>query len=155
MAITVTVDDQHAVAGFLSPGDSVNVVAYGTIKDPSSTSGPGAKTAAFLLPGLKVVAVGNQTTHATSTASATSASNASSATSASRSLVTFEVTPRQALQLVQAEATMAIYLTLNPPSFKPGDFKDPGEVVEALNLFDRPLPLVQSALDQVKAAQGK
>jgi Flp pilus assembly protein CpaB len=157
MAMSVTVDDQHAVAGFLTPGDSVNVlVTMGEDQDHFTTAGH-VKFTSFLLPNLKVLAVGSTTT-APSSASSSSSSSSSDDNSSknsdvrARSLVTFEVTPRQAAQLVQAQDAGTLYMTLNPPSFKPTDFKDPGEVVEAINLFDKPMPLVDQATQKL---QGK
>jgi hypothetical protein len=66
--------------------------------------------------------------------------------------LTFEVTPRQSEQLIHASQFGSLYLTLNPPSFKAGDFKDPGEIVELVNLFDKDLPLVKDTLAKLKAA---
>jgi hypothetical protein len=56
------------------------------------------------------------------------------------------VTPRQAEQIVQATTIGTMYLSLNPPGFDPKKFTTPDEIVEALNLFDQPLALVQSTL---------
>ena len=44
---------------------------------------------------------------------------------------------------MQGTTLGTVYLSLNPPDFKPGEFKNPTEIVDAINLFDQPLPLVQ------------
>ena len=71
---------------------------------------------------------------------------------ASRGNITFEVTPRQAEQLIQATQLGTVWLSLNPPTWKTGDFTNPEEVVEAVNLFNQPLPRVQQVLNQIKNA---
>ena len=69
------------------------------------------------------------------------------------SLITLEVTPRQAEQIVQATTIGTMYLSLNPPGFDPKKFTTPQEIVEALNLFDQPLSLVQSTLTTIAQNQ--
>ena len=141
MAVTLTLDDQHAVGGFVAPGDSVNVMATLAENQDHWVTSDHVKFTSFMLTGLKVIAVGSTTTAPQSSSSA--APGATTTTVASnRSLITFEVTPRQAEQLVQAETVGSLYLTLNPPDFKPGDFKNTDEIVEAVNLFDKPLSVV-------------
>jgi pilus assembly protein CpaB len=164
MAVTLTLDDQHAVGGYVAPGDTVNAVFTGDFRksgdgSASADSGSGGVHAtAFLLPGLKVIAVGSDTTAPAQTTTAagaksTGTSRSSSSNSAKpRTLITFEVTPRQALQLVHAADAGSLTLTLNPSSFKKGDFKDTAEIVESINLFDKTLPLVDQALAQIKSA---
>jgi Flp pilus assembly protein CpaB len=148
-AMTVTLDDTHAVGGFLTPGDTVNVMITMSLPNKKHFLGEGGvKFTSYILPNMKVLAVGGDTAQP-STASGSSQSTQSANDNRSRSLITFEVNARQAEQLVQAQAAGTLYLTLNPPSFKPGTFRDPGEVVEAINLFDKPLPNVDQALDQL------
>ena len=152
MAVSVSLDDPHAVGGFLMPGDSVNLIFAGKISD-ATNPGTGVETSSFLLPGVKILAVG-ATTSVPQQASTTPTTTEGSVSTRARSLITFEVTPRQALQIVQAQQAGAIYLTLNPSPFKPGDFKDTAEVVEVINLFDKPLPVVDQALARIKASTG-
>jgi pilus assembly protein CpaB len=166
MAVTITVDDTHAVGGFVSPGDLINVIATEKFSDSGDSGSDGVTASAFLLPGLKVLGVGDQTTAPQVNASTSSLSKSSSSSSSSdatssrdtraRSLITLEVTARQALQLVQAQAKADgnLYLTLNPSSFKKGDFKNTAEIVEAINLFDQKLPLVDQALAEIRAANA-
>ena len=156
-AITLTLDDQHAVGGFLTPGDSVNVLVTMTVdinhlcKNLIGTRK--VEFTSYLLPNMKVLAVGATTSGPqTNTASATTpTTTANGNSSRSRSLITFEVTPRQAEQLVEGQSCGTLYLTLNPTSFKAGDFTNPEEVVEAINLFDHPL----AKTDEVLNSAGK
>jgi pilus assembly protein CpaB len=151
-AITVSLDQTHAVGGFLTPGDKVNVILNLTVKDIKKASGEGVRTTAFLLPGVKVIAVGSTTILPTSSAAPVAAGGVSTTTQPQTqpaSLITLEVTPRQAEQIVQATTIGTMYLSLNPPGFDPTKFTTPEEIVEALNLFDQPLALVQSTLTTI------
>lgn len=150
-AVTLTFDDQRAVGGFLQPGDKVNVMWSAQVdKDRFITGDRGVKFTSFLMPGLKVLAVGSTTaTPTASTASSTDGSTPSTTPAVvSRNLITFEVDSRQAAQLVQAQTHGTLYLSLNPSSFKKGDFQRPVEVVEAINLFD---PQAWPELDKATA----
>jgi pilus assembly protein CpaB len=151
-AITVSLDQTHAVGGFLTPGDKVNMILNLTIKDIKKSSGEGVRTTAFLLPGVKVIAVGSTTILPSSSASPVAAGGVTTTTQAQTqpaSLITLEVTPRQAEQIVQATTIGTMYLSLNPPGFDPTKFATPEEIVEALNLFDQPLAVVQSTLTTI------
>jgi pilus assembly protein CpaB len=154
-AITVSLDQTHAVGGFLTPGDKVNIILNLSVTDvtkrgTASSAGEGVRTTAFLLPGVKVIAVGSTTILPTSSAAPVSADSTATTTTQPQtqpaSLITLEVTPRQAEQIVQATTIGTMYLSLNPPGFDPKKFTTPDEIVEALNLFDQPLALVQSTL---------
>jgi Flp pilus assembly protein CpaB len=156
MAMSVQLDEQSAVAGFLVPGDTVNVMV--TMAEDAKhwvATGDGhVKFTSFLVPGLKVLAVG-QTTAKPATQAQTASSDGTTptttaTTSQNRSLITLEVTARQAQQLVHAQDVGKIYLSLNPTSFKAGDFKDPGEIVEAVNLFDKSLPTLDRELGKLQ-----
>ena len=61
------------------------------------------------------------------------------------SLITLQVTPRQAEQIVQGTTLGTVWLSLNPPDFNAGKFKSPTEIVDA----DQP---VQPAADRGAAA---
>ncbi len=162
--ITVNLDDQHAVGGFLQPGDKVNVWLNGDIKD--ATGRVTANTTAYLLSGIKVVSVGATTAAPQQASTASSGANANGSTtpttvaSQNRSIIGLEVTTLQAEQIVHAVAKNTLYLSLNPPSFKNGDFKDPGEIVEFANLLrnpdgpNRPTPVLDQFLRTAAAAQA-
>ena len=158
-AISVNLDDTHAVGGFLSPGDRVNVIATVDITDLTSTAGKAIKTTAFLLPGVKVLAVGATTGGVHTTAGSQSSSNTTPTTQAtpqSRGVITLEVGPRQAEQIAQATQLGQLWLTLNPSTYKAGDFKVDSvqEIAGAQNLFDQPLTQTDKLLAAIKAANA-
>jgi pilus assembly protein CpaB len=160
-AITVSLDPTHAVGGFLTPGDKVNLIVNLTVKDLSNAAGqPEAakqdlRTTAFLLSGVKVIAVGSSTVLPASPSATNTAGGVTTTTAAPQSqptsLITLQVTARQAEQIVQATTVGTLYMSLNPPDFKAGQFQNPIEVVEAVNLFDQPLTEVQKVLDSLPA----
>jgi Flp pilus assembly protein CpaB len=147
-AVTVSLDQNHAVGGFVTPGDKVNVILNFPVIDNTGAAGS-HKATAFLLPGLKVLAVGSSTVlPATNGANNTGTNNTgtTSTTTAQTqpsSLITLQVTPRQALQIIQGTTLGTVWLTLNPPDFKPGQFKSPTEIVDEINLFNQTLTEAQ------------
>jgi Flp pilus assembly protein CpaB len=95
VAVTVSVDAAHGVANSIAPGDHVDVAIVGSA---------GAQ---YLLQDIPVLAVGTQVSSASSTAVT------QPATGTGTGLVTFEVTPAQALQVVSANQSGTLYLTLH------------------------------------------
>lgn len=152
-AISLTVDPTHGVAGFVQPNDSINVLLTLDIEDKVGKGGT-LKTTAFLIPGLRVLAVG------TTTVSAQPATNPDGTTATTQpqateqGLITVEATPRQAEQIAHAMNVGTIAITLNPPDFDAKDFKTPQEIVEAMNLFDQQLTYLGQVQAQVSAAQN-
>jgi Flp pilus assembly protein CpaB len=144
-AISINVDDTRGVAGFVAPNDVVSMILTLEIGrlDESPQGAQPVTTSAFLLPGLKVLAVGDTT--------ATSTNAEGETREVSSGLITLEVTPRQALQIAQAAQSGTMYLTLNPPDFDPDTFQTPEEIVEAVNLFDQPLTKVLEVQQQLLA----
>lgn len=135
-AIAINVDDTRGVAGFVAPNDRVNLLLtleVGRLEGSQPGIEPVTATA-FLLPGLKVLAVGDTT--------ATSTTPEGDTREVSSGLITLEVSARQALQIAHASQSGTMYLTLNPPDFDPETFVAPEEIVEAVNLFDQPLAKV-------------
>ena len=159
-AITVSLDSTHAVGGFVTPGDTVSVLVTLGVKDESNAGGAGVHTTAYLLPGLKVLAVGSSTVLPTQSNAQTAAATDNGTTPTTQpqvqppNLITLQVTPRQAEQIVQGQAEGTLYMSLNPPDFKPGEFQNPDEIVDAVNLFNQPLPVVQQVLTTIKQNQG-
>ncbi len=98
VAVTISVDTAHGVAGAIAPGDHVDVAVVGDT---------GAQ---YLLQNVRVLAVGQ----ATATAAPTGASSAASA--ASSGLITFEVSPADALQVENAAHSGSLYLSLHSVS---------------------------------------
>jgi pilus assembly protein CpaB len=159
-AITVSLDQTHAVGGFVTPGDKVSLIlnftAKALVKPATASADAQARTTAFLLPGIKVIAVGSTTVlPASPGASAGTGTNGGTTSTTTpqqqpASLITLEVTPRQAEQIVQATTLGTVWLSLNPPGFNTSQFRTPQEIVEAVNLFDQPLALVDSTLAQIQ-----
>lgn len=147
-AVTVSLDQNHAVGGFVTPGDRVNVILNFPVIDNTGNA-TSHKATAFLLPGLKVLAVGSSTVLPASNSSANTGTNNTGTTSTTTaqaqpsSLITLQVTPRQAEQIIQGTTLGTVWLSLNPPDFKPGDFKTPTEIVDQINLFNQTLTEAQ------------
>lgn len=95
VAVTVSFDAARAVANQIAPGDRVDLIS---VREGSSI---------YLLRGVKVLAVGTETA-----ASASGGNGQPSATAAASGLITFEVTPEQALQIVNENRNGTLYLTL-------------------------------------------
>jgi pilus assembly protein CpaB len=167
-AITITVDPTHGVGGFIQPGDMVNVLFSGPVTDQQGgvPSVNPARVSAFLVPSVKVLAVGQTTANsAPPAASATGAglatsdhpagastsSSSNSSVSGNVGLITLDVTPRQAEQIAQGVALGTFYLTLDAPGLDPSKFTPPTEIVESWNLFDGRLSLV----DLFRATKAK
>ncbi|MDQ1467739.1 MAG: pilus assembly protein CpaB [Actinomycetota bacterium] len=163
-AMTITVDQSHGVAGFIQPGDMVNVLWSGSVTDQrAGTPGAASRVSAFLVPSVKVLAVG-QTTANTAPAGSTSSgltnggqaagastqASSTAAPAANAGLLTLDVTPRQAEQIAQGLSLGAFYLTLDAPGLDPSKFAAPAEIVETWNLFDQHL----SVVDEAHAARG-
>jgi pilus assembly protein CpaB len=146
-AVTVNLDQTHSVGGFVTPGDEVNVLVHLPVK---SEDGKTSQVTAFLMPGVKVIAVGASTvlpTNGTTNNATQTANDGTTPTTQPQvqptSLITLQVTPRQAEQIIHAVEMGSVWLSLNPPDFKAGDFKNPAEIVESFNLFNQPLDEAQ------------
>jgi pilus assembly protein CpaB len=152
-AITVNLDQTHAVGGFVNPGDHVNMLLNFAVTDATGSAGS-HKATAFLLPGLKVLAVGSSTILPPAPAVGSPNANAGVTTttvaqSQSSSLITLQVSPRQAEQIVQATTIGTVWLSLDPPDFSPGSFKTPQEIVDEINLFNQTLPELQKRAQNI------
>jgi Flp pilus assembly protein CpaB len=143
-AISFSVDTAHGVAGFIQPNDNINVL-YTVDADDDGAGKGRLKTTGFLLPGLRVLAVG-RTTASTQTAAPQSTdgepteSTTAPVVEQDLGLITVEATPRQAEQLAHAmNYGGVITLTLNPTDFDAKGFTTPEEIVDTYNLFDQDL----------------
>lgn len=117
-AITIAVDDVKGVAGFIQPGDHVNLLLYSKLRQAASAaSDPNTPQAAtsFLAQGIRVLAVGHQ---AVNSVPSTTAPGAAAAPAQSSGLITLEVSPTDAEKVVLAEQG-SVYLSLVPKGFKP------------------------------------
>jgi pilus assembly protein CpaB len=117
VAISVSIGQVQAVAGFLVPGDRVNVI----VTDPSTP--PETPTKRFLFQNLRILAIGGTAAPEAGDTGAVSAPGGSG-------LITFAVPPLAAekIALVGGEG---MYLTLVPPDNQPIDVPP----VNAQNLF--------------------
>lgn len=146
-AITIQVDAQRGVGGFIVPTDTVNIMVTAEVSLPESPEKGSAQVTAFLLPGVKVLAVGNTTV--------TSTPAEGEATQTDLGLLTLAVTPRQAEQIAHAQnGNGQIYLSLNAPGFDPEKFEIPAEIVAKYNWFDQPLTKLSEYLGKVQPAAG-
>lgn len=95
VAVTVSVDAERGVANQIAPGDRVDIAVV---------SDTGAE---YILSGVKVLAVGQETS-----ATASGPEGEASLTASSTGLITFELTAADALRVVAANKTGSLYLTL-------------------------------------------
>jgi Flp pilus assembly protein CpaB len=96
VAVTIAFDSARAVANQIAPGDRVDLITGGENGD-------------YLYRGVKVLAIGQETA-----ANAGGGNGQPSASASASGLVTFEVSPEQALAIVNASRDGGIYLTLQP-----------------------------------------
>lgn len=134
-AITLSLDPAHAVGGLVAAGDKVNLLVS------FASAGPIQGTTQFLLSGVTVLAVGSTTIvpppSAGSGPGASTTTTVPAPATQPATLITLQVTPREAEQIVQATNVGSVYLSLDPPDFKPADFTSPPAIIGA-NLFDIP-----------------
>lgn len=97
VAVTVSVDAERGVASQIAPGDRVDIAV---VNDGS---------AAYILSDVKVLSVGQETA-----ASAAGRNGQPSVTAAGSGLITFELSPDDALAVVAANKSGSLYLTLKP-----------------------------------------
>lgn len=97
VAVTVSVDPERGVAGQIAPGDRVDILVVNE----------GA--ANYILNDVKVLAVGANTA-----AGAINGDTETAATAAEAGLITFELSPNDAAQVVAANKSGTLYLTLRP-----------------------------------------
>lgn len=115
VAITISVDQVHGVAGLVEPGDQVDLLMQNSGQE------------AVLYQNVPVLAIGSNVAHVGTSASGTAAS------SASGSLVTFAVPLDAAARIAYVESAGAtsFYMALVPPGSQPQPFAN----VTAQNLF--------------------
>lgn len=131
-AVTISIDDARGVAGFIQPGDHVNLLQYAKLrKAPDQQPDPSVPDnfTSFVLQNVRVLAVGRQT----SVVAAPTPSSESAATTPvpqSSGLITLEVSPVDAERVVMA-AQGTMWLTLVPKGFKP---ETVAPVIDVVNL---------------------
>jgi pilus assembly protein CpaB len=97
VAVTVSVDPERGVAGQIAPGDRVDILVVNE------------GLANYILIDVKVLAVGAQTA-----AGAINEDSEAPAAAAEAGLITFELSPDDAAQVVAANKSGTLYLTLRP-----------------------------------------
>jgi pilus assembly protein CpaB len=97
VAVTVSVDPERGVANAIAPGDKVDIAVI----DAGGSS--------YLLQSVKVLAVGAETA-----ASASGQNGQPSTVAATSGLITFELSPEDALAVATANKSGTLYLTLRP-----------------------------------------
>jgi pilus assembly protein CpaB len=102
VAVSVNVDAERGVANQITPGDHVDIAT-------TADDGKGGSATTYLLQNVKVLAVGPSTALQTTPVGADGAAQ-------SPGLLTFEVSPEDALRVIAANAgNSKIYLVLLPP----------------------------------------
>lgn len=102
VAVSVNVDAERGVANQITPGDHVDIAT-------TADDGKGGTVTSYLLQNVKVLAVGPTTTLQASPATADGSAQ-------QPGLLTFEVTPDDALRVIAANAgNSKVYLVLLPP----------------------------------------
>jgi pilus assembly protein CpaB len=94
VAVTISVNAERGVAHSIAPGDRVDILVVE------------GGSADVLLDNVKVLAVGQETAASTETEGSTS--------SGGSGLITFELSPDEAQQVVAANSSGSLYLTLRP-----------------------------------------
>jgi Flp pilus assembly protein CpaB len=97
VAVTISVDAERGVANQIAPGDRVDIAVVSDVG------------ADYILSDVKVLSVGQETA-----ASASGGNGQPSAVAAGSGLITFELSPADALRVVSANKSGTLYLTLRP-----------------------------------------
>lgn len=133
IAMSVQLGDPERVAGFVQPGASIAIMAFGQAKAATGAT-PGQASVRTLLAGIPVIAVGPTTVVSKTTASGTSANTEQIPTA----ILTLAVTQQQAEKIVYASGNVSgstfsgLYFALMDKNSKITP-NDPG--VTADNLF--------------------
>jgi Flp pilus assembly protein CpaB len=131
VAITVSVDQIHGVAGFLVPGDEVNLMVKFTNQGSSEIGASLTSTMRYLYQKVQILAVG-QSTLLSPGEQTSSTSGTSAATNAGSGLITFNVPPEAAAWIASAQESGGLYLSLVAEDYTPKPIApiDPNNVTE-------------------------
>ena len=132
VAITVSVDQIRGVAGFLVPGDEVNMlVLQDNAGGGDSGAGPGdtavlKQTARYLYQKVQILAVGKSTL--LSPGEQVASDSKTNVATADTGLITFNVPPEAAQWIASAQGGGGLYLTLVADDYQPKPLPpiDPG-----------------------------
>jgi pilus assembly protein CpaB len=125
VAVTVTVDQVHGVAGLLVPGDFVNILITGAATAQNSSGSGGGQSGAevytqparYLYQKVQILAIGQTRKLEPGETTATNA-DGTAATATTSGLITF-VVPADAAQKIASVSAGDIYLTLVAPDYQP------------------------------------
>ena len=118
VAITVSVDSVRGVAGFLVPGDEVNLMVF----EDAAASGEAplfTGTARYLYQKVQILAVGQSTVLAPGETSTTSSSETTTTNANSAGLITFNVPPVAAQWIATAQQSGGMYMSLVADDYIP------------------------------------
>jgi len=121
VAVTVSVDDVRGVAGFLVPGDEVNLMVF---QEGSAANADAGDTTVFSSVGrylyqkVQILAVGQSTLLAPGEETATAA-NGAAAPAAGSGLITFNVPPEAAQYIATAQQGGGLYMSLVADDYQP------------------------------------
>jgi pilus assembly protein CpaB len=120
VAITISVDQVRGVAGFLVPGDEVNLMVFQTGSGAAAGSGNTAvlsSTARYLYQKVQILAVGQSTL--LSPGEQTASSSSGTPTNSNGGLITFNVPPEAAQWIASAQNGGGLYLSLVANDYVP------------------------------------
>lgn len=121
VAISVSVDQVRGVAGFLVPGDEVNLMVF----QAANGTGPFSQEARYLYQKVQILAVGQSTLLtpgeqvATSTNGKTNTNTSTSQSTASSGVITFNVPAEAAQWIASAQQSGGLYMSLVGPDYTP------------------------------------
>jgi pilus assembly protein CpaB len=116
VAITVSVDQVRGVAGFLVPGDEVNLMVADTNK---TIDGVLTQTQRYLYQKVQILAVGQSTLLSPGEQTATSGSGSSAPANSNSGLITFNVPPEAAQWIASAQSSGGLYMSLVADDYAP------------------------------------
>ena len=116
MAITVSVDQVHGVAGFLVPGDEVNLMVFRQRTEAAVRPALLTSTARYLYQKVQILAVGQSTLLSPGEQTAT---RRTAAATANTGLITFNVPPEAAQWIASAQQGGGLYMSLVAEDYVP------------------------------------
>jgi pilus assembly protein CpaB len=127
VAITISVDQVRGVAGFLVPGDEVNLMVFQTGSGGGGDNPVFTSTARYLYQKVQILAVGTSTLLSPGEQSATTGT-AATTNNNNAGLITFNVPPEAAAWIASAQQGGGLYLSLVADDYVPKPLPpiDPG-----------------------------
>jgi pilus assembly protein CpaB len=123
VAISVSVDSVRGVAGFLVPGDEVNLMVFQPVPTQEGGEEPiFPSTARYLYQKVQILAVGQSTVLApgeTATTESGTTASGTAAPAASSGLITFNVPPAAAQWIASAQEGGGMYMSLVADDYVP------------------------------------